>query len=167
MYPPLGKAGGTLSDSDVIYISDGTTKAKPVDVLTQSYTVAGGQQKTPVHSSAGTTAAAMSEEEQIKYLEQQERKKKLKILTERLQQKVDVLNSAIEGFDSDSKGEDLISQSKAFLEDNSAKIKKQTLILESEMEELQEGIEFIKKNKDREINIVSILFLTNSEIGQY
>jgi len=152
LYPPFGSQGSTIVSTDIIYINDGTSKVPPKDAIQQEYKVDTEPQKMPQHSQIGIATSAMTEEQQIKYLEEEERKSKLKKLHEKLQTKVDAVNSSISGLDCESKDQDLISQSKEFLEDNSTKIQKQTLILENEKAEMEEGIAFIKKNKDREIN---------------
>lgn len=170
LYPPFGTAGSGTVDSDVIYINDGTTKAKPVDVIKQDYTQApttassyGGHAGTGLspssmstHATASTAFDMSKEEDQIKYLAESARKQKLKQLYEKLQIKVDAINSSISGLDGESKDEDLITQSKKFLDNNREILDRQTLILENEMAEMKEGIEFIKKNENREINASNI-----------
>lgn len=154
----------------MIYINDGTTKAKPVDVIKQDYTQApttassyGGHAGTGLspssmstHATASTAFDMSKEEDQIKYLAESARKQKLKQLYEKLQIKVDAINSSISGLDGESKDEDLITQSKKFLDNNREILDRQTLILENEMAEMKEGIEFIKKNENREINASNI-----------
>lgn len=161
----MGASGSSVINTDVIYIADGASKPAPTNVVKKEYAMGSVPPKVPEHHKVHMTKEApMSEEAQILAIQREERKEKIKKVTDKLKQKLDALNSSVSGLDDDISNNDLITQSKNFLEDNSEKLKKQTLMLENEKAEMDEGItqmqEFIAKNKDTDVNEVNyILFL--------
>ena len=140
LYPPFGTQGGATTDTDTIYINDGSTKAAPKDVINQKYKQA-EPQKFPGTATAqpvGTAATKpLSEEEQVKLLAESARKEAIKEWSEKLKLKVDNLNSSVNNLD--------IESGRKYLEDNATKIEKQTMILENEITYMTEGIEEMKK----------------------
>ena len=161
IYPPLGKAGAGLLNTDVIYIANDPSRPLPSNVVKKEYTVEKEPPKVPEHlNTHNPREMPMDEDAQIKMIEREERKDLIKKVSKKLQNKLQALNSSIDGLDDSIQGDDQISKAKAYLEDNSNKLKKQTLMLESEKAEMEEGIkqmrEFIAKNKGRDVNEVGL-----------
>lgn len=152
--------------TDVIYIENDDSRPKPSNMVKAEYTVDSNPPQMPdqldIHN---PKELPKTEEEQIALATKNERNDLMKKLVKKLKSKINILNSSVAGLDDDNEP-NLIKQSKKFLQDNSVKLKKQLLIIESEKTEMEEGIikmkEFIDKNTGTDVNEVS-LFLFNSD----
>jgi hypothetical protein len=170
LYPPLGKAGGGLLKTDVIYIENDDSRPKPSNLVKTEYTVDSNPPQMPdqldIHN---PKELPKTEEEQIALVTKNERNDLMRKLVKKLKSKINILNSSVTGLDDDDNEPNLIKQSKKFLQDNGVKLKKQLLIIESEKTEMEEGIvkmkEFIVKNTGTDVNEVSLfLFISDYRI---
>lgn len=161
IYPPLGKAGAGTLNTDVIYMANDPSRPLPSNIIKKDYAVEKDPPKVPDHlDTPALREMPMDEDAQIKMIEREERKELVTKVAKKLKLKLQALNSSIDGLDDSIQGDDQISKAKAYLEDNSVKLKKQTLMLESEKTEMEEGIkqmrDFIAKNKDKDVNEVRV-----------
>lgn len=159
LYPPLGKAGGSTLDPDVIYITNDSSRPLPSGVVKKDYSVHNTPQTTPVNTHQ--VSREISEADQHKVIERSERQERVRKIKQKLEDKLSLLNSSIGGINADSSGDDLIKQSKSYLDDNSEKLRKYALVLDNEKTEMEDEIKrmkgFISKNKDKDFNQVSYL----------
>lgn len=170
IHPPMGSASGGKLNTDVIHITD-ESKPLPKNVVHQECKINTEPQQIPEHAKVGKNNKVMDEKAQMEEIKRIDREDKLDKVKAKIKQRLDSLNSSIQGLEKWNDEEDLIAQSKKFLEDNSTKIKKQTLILDNDKAEMEEGIqhmkEFIAKNKDKDVNEVSTQPLMNSELTAF
>ena len=146
---------------DILYIQNDDSRPKPNNIVTKQYSVMETPQILPEEESShkpGQTPA-MTEKEQLELVYKEERKELLLKLKERMKVKHDAIKysklSLQEG------GADCFKASQNFLEDNSEKSKKQSLLLEGEIGDMKERIEkmrnFIENNKDKDVTEVILI----------
>jgi hypothetical protein len=161
IYPPIGKPGGGISKTDVIYIENDDSRQKPKNLVKKEYVVDSNPPQVPDQFiTLNPKELPKTDAELIALATKNERNDLMKKLIKKLKPKISTLGSSVDGLEDSENKPNLIKQSMKFLEDNGVKLKKQALIIQNEKTEMEENIikmkEFIAKNTGTDVNEVSL-----------
>ena len=153
----MGKAGGGMIQTDILFFPSDDSRPKPKNVIQKQYSVTDAPQVAPEDDApCKPSAAPTAMQSSIATPEDEERKELLIKVKERMRIKIEA--KKLTGLSSKEGGKDCLKASKIFLADNCEKLKKQALLLEAEIAEMESEAkrmkEFITKNKERDLSEV-------------